>query len=502
MDYGTRIAMQRARAKARRNADSAKSAPTKKKRRKNAGAPDYEAYPLDALESDEKFMSSVSGDYDWSGSTDENAQELFDRLSEGESRMQLLKMPTGYGKTSTTVAALGKMQEEFARELPFVVLASPAIVKSKNWQKTIAEWNVSHPDNKLRPAVIETYDRFSNILHDPKGLKEFISLVGSECVIVIDEVHNYKNPTSKRSKMLQKVSSFKKIGLTATPLTNNHVLDGASYLILGGFYANKSRFMTETGLDKRLDQNFGLAIYDPDTRRVDEGIWPAYSDFKDQLSKVIFAPSVDSVDSDMPNVTSHLIQIDSSEELHYDILSLGKAYRARMFDTATEFMNAVSDRVFTDENRLDALDEILDDASVKQPLIFYQHNAVRDAIVARIESRGGSYQELSGQSSIDSIDHDSDEPILIQYQAGAAGVEFKNSNTSVFYENQYSYINFTQAQGRNVRRGMDTQVSHYFIVADELFDSEIFNRVRAHEEVSNEVLEDLALRSADTSRLD
>ena len=501
MDYGTRIAMQRARAKARRNADSAKSATTKK-RRKSASAPDYEVYPLDALEKNEAFMASVSGDYDWGGSTDANAQSLIDRFDTGESRMQLLKMPAGYGKTSTTVATLGKMQEEFARELTFVVLASPAIVKSNNWQKTIAEWNVSHPDNKLRPAVIETYTRFSNILHDPKGLKEFISLVGSECVIVIDEVHNYKNPTSKRSKMLQKVSSFKKIGLSATPLTNNHVLDGASYLIMGGFYANKSRFMTETGLDKRLDQNFGLAIYDPDTRRVDEGIWPAYSDFKDQLSKVIFAPSVESVDSDMPNVTSHLIQIDSSEELHYDILSLGKAYRARMFDTATEFMNAVSDRVFTDENRLNALDEILDGADVKQPLIFYQHNAVRDAIAERITSQGGSYQELSGQSSIDSIDHDSDDPILIQYQAGAAGVEFKNSNTSVFYENQYSYINFTQAQGRNVRRGMSTQISHYFIVADELFDSEIFDRVRSHEEVSNEVLEDLALRSADTSRLD
>ena len=49
---------------------------------------------------------------------------------------------------------------------------------------------------------------------------------------------------------------------------------------------------------------------------------------------------------------------------------------------------------------------------------------------------------------------------------------------------------------------MANQVRHYFIVADELYDSEIFNRVKAHEEVSNEVLEDLALRSADTSRLD
>ena len=49
---------------------------------------------------------------------------------------------------------------------------------------------------------------------------------------------------------------------------------------------------------------------------------------------------------------------------------------------------------------------------------------------------------------------------------------------------------------------MTNHVKHYFIVVDELYDSEIFNRVKAHEEVSSEVLEDLALRSADTSRLD
>ena len=155
MDYGTRIAMQRARAKAKRNAN-ASDAPVTKKKRKQAKAPDYEIYPLDRLEQDDAFMNSLSGNFDWGGSTNDNAEALVDRFNEGESRMQLLKMPTGYGKTSTAVAALGKMQEDFMREIPFVVLANPAIIKSNSWQKTIAEWNFSHPNNRLRPAVIET----------------------------------------------------------------------------------------------------------------------------------------------------------------------------------------------------------------------------------------------------------------------------------------------------------------------------------------------------------
>ena len=52
-------------------------------------------------------------------------------------------------------------------------------------------------------------------------------------IVVIDEVHGFKNPVSKRSKQLQKLGELHKIGVTATPLTNNRILDMSSYLIMG-----------------------------------------------------------------------------------------------------------------------------------------------------------------------------------------------------------------------------------------------------------------------------
>ena len=53
-------------------------------------------------------------------------------------------------------------------------------------------------------------------------------------------------------KQLQKFGNFKKLGLSATPLTNDVIMDSASYLIMGGYYKNKTAFMNESGLNDWL----------------------------------------------------------------------------------------------------------------------------------------------------------------------------------------------------------------------------------------------------------
>ena len=79
----------------------------------------------------------------------------------------------------------------------------------------------------------------------------------------------------------------------------------------------------------------------------------------------------------------------------------------------------------------------------------------------------------------------------MQYNAGAEGVEFLNSNVSVFYENQYSYSRLKQAQGRNVRRGMTQEIHQYFIVNNNWYDNEIFERAYNQQEIINRTLEEI-----------
>ena len=202
----------------------------------------------------------------------------------------------------------------------------------------------------------------------------------------------------------------------------------------------------------------------------------------------------------MPNVVNHLHQVKPGPTLNHDLLSLGKAYRKRAFDTVTDYRQEIINRIYSDETRLDTLVDILNGDNVVQPLVFYWHVNTRDAIVERLDKEGISYQEMSGEFSIRDIDQSRTDPILIQYQSGGAGVEFKNSNTTVMYENQYSYTQLTQAKGRNVRRGMEGTVNLHFLVCEEHFDRNVFEVVQTRGEVADEVLTKLAMEAGDAGK--
>ena len=128
-----------------------------------------------------------------------------------------------------------------------------------------------------------------------------------------------------------------------------------------------------------------------------------------------------------------------------------------------------------------------------QPLIFYQHNSAKDAILARLEQEGyKDIQVVSGGTDFAEIDLTTDNPILLQYQAGGASIELKKSNCSIFYENQYSHISLIQARGRNVRRASENDlVHHYYLIADCAFDQELYNRVAQGEELTSQILEQM-----------
>lgn len=481
-------------------------APKPKPAKRKLNTPELDRYPLGGDESEPPTTDAPSANIDWSHAlTKSAAAHIADALespSAGDSRLQLLKLPPGRGKTAIVVMALGLLQERLGRHLPFVILVSRAIRDRRGWDKTIVSWNESHPDNMLNPFLIETYIRFSNILKDQKSRAQLAKETGKDLVLAIDEIHNYKNPTSVRSKQLQKLSYARKIGATATPLTNNIPIDICSYLVMAGYYKNKSRFMSETGLADRLGRGSELLAYD-ESGRISDVIWPGYSDVRKQMSRVLYAPRYSDDNLVMPGVNSEVVQLERNEDLVSDVESLGQAYRKRMFDSAAEFVNAVRERINSDKQRVEELIKIASSDDVVQPLVFYWHVSTRDALADALDEAGIGYQEVSGSSGISNIDDTvTDKPILIQYIAGSEGVEFKNSNTSVFYENQGSFTRLEQARGRNVRRNMTGTVDHYYFVAQEHFDYQVFERVSKAGELSAAEVEDIALEAASVERLD
>lgn len=486
MDYGTRIAMQRAKSNAMRK----KNAKAKEVKPARQVPTQYQTYPM------RDYDGPARENIEWSAETNHTAAlHLAEKLAAPKPAMQLLQQPAGTGKTATAVKAMALLAENNPAQ-KCVVLASRAIINAGSWQATISAWNASHPDAPLDPVLIDTYDRFTNIINLKATREELCAELGPCPLIVIDEVHNYKNPTAKRSKALHKLKDAVILGLSATPLTNNVVLDMGSYLIMGGYYRNKTDYLVRTELNDRLDPDFDFFVYDK-RGHIDPALWPQYPLVLAQLSTIVYRPDVSIVVDRLPNVESPMHRIDHDEQLAADLRSLDRAYNKRMFDSAADYVLAIQARINTDRHRLQWLIDTISGQGVRQPLVFYWHNAVLDALCAALDKAGIGYQIISGNHSNAEVDMaDLTRPILIQYQAGGEGIEFPESNTTVFYENQGSYARLAQARGRNVRLGMTHSVTQHYCVVDAPFDNEVLDRVLRREEVSEKMLAEIAVKLA------
>lgn len=428
-------------------------------------------------------------------STNTHAENMKEGLK--HEKFKLLCMPPGTGKTAVTVATVGKMQEETGNKIPIIITAPAKVVQGLGWHNTILSWNTNHPENTIEPVLITSVDKMRAALEHPPTFRKILKALGTNGLVIMDEVQKYKNPTGKRAKTMQKLIAYKRIGLSATPVTNDVVMDSASYLIMGGYFRNKTHFMEETNLNEWVDERTQqLKIYNKDGT-INRVKWPFYEVLLNIWSQILHKPDIDLELYDMPNVKCHIIQLPFDEQLNADMRSLVHAYKNRMFDSFTDFFMEYVDRLHNDKLRINKLKELVQQPGVKQPLIFYKNTAVLEIIQRALEDLGMEYQIVNGNHSFADIDLDSTNPLLVQYQSGAEGIEMKNSNTTIYFQNQTSYDVLKQARGRNVRRGMkdengnDIVIHQYNIIADDVIDQDLFNRVMNREEISEAMLEEI-----------
>lgn len=498
-DYGKKAAMKRAALKKKREKEKAdKYGPpkpivedVKDLKEKKKKEPHLDWYPIENdTKPDEKLYDPP---LNWNDEdTVNNSNKLFEMLcSDKENkRAALFDMPPGFGKTSVAVRTMALMQENAGKEIPFVVTTTPKSINGRGFIRTIKSWNLEHPNNKLNPLLVTSTDKFANALDHNKSLTKIVkALDPKHSLLILDEAHKYKSPTSKRSKKLHKLSAFKKLGLSATYISNDAVMDMGSYLILGDFYNSKTDFMHKTQLNQFVSK-FGLLVYDKEGR-VKQDLWPQYKNVLAQYGSILYKPDVKNIDREMPNVQNKLIQLPFSEELNADMKSLKKTLESRIFDNYIDYYMSFIERLHHDKNRIDKVMEIVKDPKTKQPIIFFENIVVKETLIKTLEDEGiHNYRVMAGGSkdTFEDFDHSIDSPVLAQYTSAGESIEFKESNTTIFYQNQRSYINLYQAKGRNARRGMTHQIYHYYIIADDPTDKMLYQSVQNKKTISEETL--------------
>ncbi|MGO0040329.1 SNF2-related protein [Streptococcus suis] len=403
----------------------------------------------------------------------------------------------GMGKTATTLSAVNELM--FDRfEVTKVLVIAPLRVANTVWSDEIEQWA------ELRHL------RYSKIVGTPKQRKvalqkdadiyivnrENLPWLVEQCspyfkwnMVVIDELSSFKSWQSKRFKAFMAMRPYMKrvVGLTGTPSSNGlmdlfaefKVIDGGERLgrFIGEF---RSRYFEE-------DRRNGNIVY--------EYIPMDYAEYQiqDKISDITI--SMKALDYlDMPDLisTKKLVRMSEKEKEKYiqfkkeyvlselDGLEVTAANAASLTNKLVQLSNGA---VYSDdhtvvslhEQKLDALEDILESANGEPILVAYwfKHDLAR--IMSRLEKLKLKSQVLKTEEDIREWNK-GNVPVGLLHPAGAGhGLNLqKGGHHLVWFGLTWSLELYQQTNARLWRQGQESEtVVIQHIVTEGTIDEEI-----------------------------
>lgn len=216
--------------------------------------------------------------------------------------------------------------------------------------------------------------------------------------------------------------------LSATP--GDVWMDYVPVFIANGFFKNRTEFCREHVVYSRFSK------YPKIDRYINEGI------LIDYRKRIL-------VDMKFNRATkAHNISVDClfNKTIFHDTMTKRWNFRTNEpFKTVSELCLELRRIVNSDQSRLEQLMTVL--AHHKKVILFYNFNYELEAIKEFLDSIKYSYSEWNGQKH-QLIPATEQWVYLVQYLAGAEGWNCIETDTVIFYSQNYSYRITTQAAGR------------------------------------------------------
>lgn len=345
------------------------------------------------------------------------------------------RMKQGTGKTPTAIAHYKK----FFDGKKVLVIAPKAVELSGSWQETFEEMGV----DKSLVKVIRTDDVKKVDLQEIKG-----------AFVIVDEAHKFKGIGSQRTKSLHKIIKVSDgfIMLTGTPVDGK--LDNLeSYAISFGHVKTRKQFKELYMVQKTLP-------YRP---------FPFWEVGKNQDKLVSWFESITSdvvtIDdiSELPEYIENVVHFKRESDYRKSLPSYKKD-DAIIFETPQERHWWQRQNQNT-KAKIDWLKDIAEEYEQDGMIIFYNTSSELNALKETFKGAG----EINGQSH---INHHKG-VLLVQIQAGGAGLTLNEYKHAIWYSLPYSYTDFDQSKYRNYRIGQDTKVTRDYLVVDKTIDDKI-----------------------------
>ena len=413
-------------------------------------------------------------------------------------KIAILTVKTGGGKTYGAIHTFGSIMPNAT----LLVFTTAKIVKSKQWERSVKDYNqVMHTNLKI---ICTNYDK----LVSQKSINDIYQRLRlihfQQVVLILDEVHRIKlagnGKISKRSTMILKLAKQPFIttvlGLSATAFSNSY-LDVAPYLVMAGYYRNKTEFLRKH--IKKYDKYRQPVVTDDMGRITRDAFY--FPEIIDAEIKSISVYVDTSQYKPLVHTYHEYFKLNRDERHLYNMIE--DAYRNKEYEYPIQARmdqeRMLAQAISTQKDiyligLINMQTQGIFNHLVTPILIFYQYTSVcihlRNLLHQNFPNR--QIVMINGRAKVSNDvlkKPPADDAIyLVQYEAGGEGLDWQWSNISIFYESPVRYEKFVQAKGRNVRNKSQMPVVYQFeLEFINTLDSERWDTNRNKKDFTNDI---------------
>lgn len=409
-----------------------------------------------------------------------------------------LFLDMGLGKTISTLTALVELMYDYFETKKILVIA-PKLVASTTWSDEVEKW--AELENKFKISKIlgskdqrlkALYDRDANLfLINRENVVWLVEELGAKWffdTLVIDELSSFKSPSSKRFRALRKVRPLCKrvIGLTGTPAPNGLMdLWSEMYLLDKGERLGKTLTAYRDKYFKPGRRN-GHIIFDWVLKDgAEEAIWDAIADITISMKAVDWL--------DMPSMIDIVksIELDKEAKAKYDKLKKDMVLQLSSdvitVDTAAilgnKLLQMANGNVYTEDGKvehihagkLDALEELVEEANGEKVLVFYNYKHDKDAILERFPKA----TLLKDETSIKKFKESKDGGIYLASPLSVGhGLNLAvGGHINIWYGLTWNLEAYLQACARLHRQGQTKTVMNYLLITKDTIDEDVYKAI-------------------------
>lgn len=413
-------------------------------------------------------------------------------------KIAILTVKTGGGKTYGAIHTFGSIMPNAT----LLVFTTAKIVKSKQWERSVKDYNqVMHTNLKI---ICTNYDK----LVSQKSINDIYQRLRlihfQQVVLILDEVHRIKlagnGKISKRSTMILKLAKQPFIttvlGLSATAFSNSY-LDVAPYLVMAGYYRNKTEFLRKH--IKKYDKYRQPVVTDDMGRITRDAFY--FPEIIDAEIKSISVYVDTSQYKPLVHTYHEYFKLNRDERHLYNMIE--DAYRNKEYEYPIQARmdqeRMLAQAIPTQKDiyligLINMQTQGIFNHLITPILIFYQYTSVcihlRNLLHQNFPNR--QIVMINGRAKVSNDvlkKPPADDAIyLVQYEAGGEGLDWQWSNISIFYESPVRYEKFVQAKGRNVRNKSQMPVVYQFeLEFINTLDSERWDTNRNKKDFTNDI---------------